>query len=449
MEKLSCINSACNSALGGVVKFCPFCGHAQQQKKAAEKVAAAAVDADAGKKQEPEKSQPKKSEPTGNVKRASRDKTKSEQEKPKSSPAPEAKKNTSGKSMSAIQKQKNLTQSVLANTTPDKSAVAYMLSGKKAEKKGFFAGLMKWLTRLFYLVLILVGLGIALVVFVVMTDDKKSDSDSRQTSKGSQTTTAPKSSSKPSVVQKIPLHIYTSPSDAKVRIMNIGPKYKKGMLLEPGNYKVEVSRSGYKTQTKTVKLTKVENNFRFTLEKSGFSVNVQKLPANGYVVNAAGTKRLSLPMELPAGKAEFILRAPGHYDQRKSINVDRNGYLEASLKPIQCSVLKKDSSFMSKEIEVTFDLGPIAKERVAKRIFDYWEKSANSKTRIQRGAFQLVSKETLKGRDSYLEETVKIYEVSGSTRMDLHGVSKTGITNHKGFDLNAGIKMICAMMKEV
>ena len=50
------------------------------------------------------------------------------------------------------------------------------------------------------------------------------------------------------------LFIVTKPGWARVRILNIRPKFYQGMELEPGSYHVEVSASGYKTKKKWVGL---------------------------------------------------------------------------------------------------------------------------------------------------------------------------------------------------
>ena len=46
--------------------------------------------------------------------------------------------------------------------------------------------------------------------------------------------------------------VQTEPSDARVRILNIGPPYEAGMLLPPGEYRVEVSAAGYEPKTDAV-----------------------------------------------------------------------------------------------------------------------------------------------------------------------------------------------------
>ncbi len=55
------------------------------------------------------------------------------------------------------------------------------------------------------------------------------------------------------------LYVDTTPSDARIRILNIGPKYYQGMELAPGDYHVEVSASGYGKQTRWVSLAAGED----------------------------------------------------------------------------------------------------------------------------------------------------------------------------------------------
>ena len=53
---------------------------------------------------------------------------------------------------------------------------------------------------------------------------------------------------------KVQLYVNTEPSNARVRIMNIEPKYKPGIELEPGKYDIEVFATGYVTWRKWVEL---------------------------------------------------------------------------------------------------------------------------------------------------------------------------------------------------
>ena len=51
-----------------------------------------------------------------------------------------------------------------------------------------------------------------------------------------------------------PLTVSAEPDDARIRIMNIGPRYRAGMELEPGRYLLEVSSPGYLTESQWVEL---------------------------------------------------------------------------------------------------------------------------------------------------------------------------------------------------
>jgi hypothetical protein len=41
--------------------------------------------------------------------------------------------------------------------------------------------------------------------------------------------------------------VRATPSDSRIRIMNIHPVYEPGMLLGPGHYHIQVDREGYRT----------------------------------------------------------------------------------------------------------------------------------------------------------------------------------------------------------
>jgi formylglycine-generating enzyme required for sulfatase activity len=48
-------------------------------------------------------------------------------------------------------------------------------------------------------------------------------------------------------IQEGRLYLKTVPENARIRILNIVPPYRYGMMLSPGNYKIEVSKPGYQT----------------------------------------------------------------------------------------------------------------------------------------------------------------------------------------------------------
>lgn len=54
----------------------------------------------------------------------------------------------------------------------------------------------------------------------------------------------------------ISLTVLTSPEDARIRIMNIKPKYKAGIELDEGKYDIEITKDGYLTYRKWVEIDK-------------------------------------------------------------------------------------------------------------------------------------------------------------------------------------------------
>lgn len=58
------------------------------------------------------------------------------------------------------------------------------------------------------------------------------------------------SSTSQEIASLYPLTVITEPSDARIRILNINPKFYQGIELKPGRYQVEVSKAGYKKSTR-------------------------------------------------------------------------------------------------------------------------------------------------------------------------------------------------------
>ncbi len=67
--------------------------------------------------------------------------------------------------------------------------------------------------------------------------------------------------------RKIPIKIQVYPSNAVVKIMNIGPKYRDNILLNKGKYDVLVKAKGYKTYRKMVFFDKNSPVHHVKLEK--------------------------------------------------------------------------------------------------------------------------------------------------------------------------------------
>ena len=88
------------------------------------------------------------------------------------------------------------------------------------------------------------------------------------------------------------LTVETSPSDARVRIMNIKPVYSPGILLEPGRYHIRVEQPGYLSQdqwiamgnrARTVTVVLQPEADKAEIEAEGYRVVVQTVPPGAEV----------------------------------------------------------------------------------------------------------------------------------------------------------------------
>ncbi len=59
--------------------------------------------------------------------------------------------------------------------------------------------------------------------------------------------------------RKARLYVETTPKEARVRILNIGPVFSQGMELDPGRYQVEVSAEGHEKENRWVELSSGED----------------------------------------------------------------------------------------------------------------------------------------------------------------------------------------------
>jgi len=66
--------------------------------------------------------------------------------------------------------------------------------------------------------------------------------------------------------QKAHLYVNAIPETSRIRIINIGPRYERGMILAPGPYHIEVSAAGYETQQDWINIDPgKQKNISFTL----------------------------------------------------------------------------------------------------------------------------------------------------------------------------------------
>jgi len=121
-----------------------------------------------------------------------------------------------------------------------------------------------------------------------------------------------------------PARLYVSPypEDAKIRILNIGPRYSRGMTLKPGRYHVEVSKPGYKTTRRWVTLSDGNLNVSINLEKRD-SVSSKDIPVAQKSKYGPNLRRARARAESLRLTADRVLR-PGD-DLRQAVSGAKSG----------------------------------------------------------------------------------------------------------------------------
>jgi preprotein translocase subunit SecD len=64
------------------------------------------------------------------------------------------------------------------------------------------------------------------------------------------------------------LNIKANPSHATIKIMNIRLKYYHGIILSPGDYRIEVSAKGYQTKKQTVRIRHKNKTLSIKLQRN-------------------------------------------------------------------------------------------------------------------------------------------------------------------------------------
>ena len=109
--------------------------------------------------------------------------------------------------------------------------------------------------------------------------------------------------------KKYSLTIRRTPNTARVRILNIKPKYKNGIKLKKGKYHIEVSQKGYKTEKKWVTLSK-DSVFNLSLSLPNVS-----MPRSGAQQLFTNNKRIA-PFEIRTSHgANYLVKLVYAYTQ--------------------------------------------------------------------------------------------------------------------------------------
>ena len=122
---------------------------------------------------------------------------------------------------------------------------------------------------------------------------------------------------------KLALTVRTDPPEARVRIMNIVPKYKDGILLTPGRYLIEVSHKGYREYEEWITVKGEDHllNVRLKAKNAAPSLLVKAVPGKARVriLNIEEPYRDNMPLR--KGKYLVEVALDGYETVQKWISI--------------------------------------------------------------------------------------------------------------------------------
>jgi uncharacterized protein (TIGR02145 family) len=128
---------------------------------------------------------------------------------------------------------------------------------KKEEPPKSGSGGNKWIW--------IIGVILALVVLVAVLQDRTPEPPARK----QVTQTQPeKKEPPPAAPARATLYVTTQPSNATIRILNIVPKFRQGITLDPGKHTLEISAQGYDTRKIEKYLGPGEHRLTYSLTKT-------------------------------------------------------------------------------------------------------------------------------------------------------------------------------------
>jgi hypothetical protein len=129
------------------------------------------------------------------------------------------------------------------------------------------------------------------------------------------------------MISKGKLYVKTVPADARIRILNIKPKFAQGMEFDAGKYLIEVSAEGYETKTQWITLAPREDkNFDVTLQKTKPKTGrlfVSTDPPNARVKLLNSNRGYYSGMELLAGRYHLEISASGYETKEEWLQIEK------------------------------------------------------------------------------------------------------------------------------
>jgi len=131
---------------------------------------------------------------------------------------------------------------------------------------------------------------------------------------------------------KFSLHIITFPSNAKVSILNIKPKYYDNIRLKPGKYHIKVSSIGYESKLFWVNLnTDIKRKIYLNRIGNTFSLNITTNPSNATIKILNIKPKFKQGILLKKGLYHIEVSKRDFNTKREWIKLDHDSHINITL----------------------------------------------------------------------------------------------------------------------
>lgn len=128
-------------------------------------------------------------------------------------------------------------------------------------------------------------------------------SSSNSSQQSSSETSSSASSQSSSAAPSFPLTIKVAPENARIRLLSIPDKYKDGIELPAGRYRIEIAKTGFKTKTEWIEIKNQPLSLAFQLEEA--QEEIVPDTKSGTPASVFGGKNAPEMIRIPAGN--FIM----------------------------------------------------------------------------------------------------------------------------------------------
>ena len=123
--------------------------------------------------------------------------------------------------------------------------------------------------------------------------------------------------------EKYKLTVQATPAESTVSLQKSKVKYRPGMEVIPGRYKVMVTRDGYKPTHRTVTVSNADVTLDVALEQLKYKLTVETTPADSTVKLDNSTLDYRPGLEVPPGRYNLTVTQEGYKTTRRQVTVSK------------------------------------------------------------------------------------------------------------------------------